>query len=203
MVQPKKIGVLTNGSDCAGLNAVKKAITFRAIQEFGWEVYGIREGRLGLMERRVASEQLSLGLFTANTLRMGWTTLGSVNCGNPLEIPMDVNPVRGRSQEIIDEYRELGLDARIGIPKTIDNDVGRTENSMGYVTAVDLLAGEGLISWSYSLTRILSISRWEKASGISRVSIPVVCWFTPHWASAFTSGQNQKDKARECWRIDG
>ena len=189
-MQPKKIGVLTSGSDCAGLNAVKKAITFRAIQEFGWEVYGIREGRLGLMERRVASEQLSLGLFTANILRMGWTTLGSVNCGNPLEIPMDVNPVRGRSQEIIDEYRELGLDARIGIPKTIDNDVGRTENSMGYVTAVDLLAGEGLISWSYSLTRILAISRWEKASGISRVSIPVVCWFTPHWASAFTSGQN-------------
>lgn len=202
-MQPKKIGVLTSGSGCAGLNAVIRAIAFRAIQGFGWEVYGIRKGRLGLMERRVDYEQLPLGLSTANILRMGWTTLGSVVSGNPLEFPMDVNPVRGRSEGIIDGYRELGLDALIGIPKTIDNDFGRTENSMGYVTAVDLLAGEGLISWSYGLTRILSISRWEKASGISRVSIPVVCWFTPHWASAFTSGQNQKVKARECWRIDG
>ena len=118
-----------------------------------------------------------------SVLRMGLTILGPHSAAGVLP-GVPVGPVDGTART------DVGLDALIGIPKTIDNDFGRTENSMGYVTAVDLLAGEGLISWSYGLTRILSISRWEKASGISRVSIPVVCWFTPHWASAFTSGQN-------------
>jgi 6-phosphofructokinase 1 len=41
---PKRIGILTSGGDCAGLNAVLRAVTLRAIQGYGWEVYGISHG---------------------------------------------------------------------------------------------------------------------------------------------------------------
>ena len=48
-----KIGVLTSGGDCAGLNAAIRAITFRVIAGYGWQVYGIRQGTHGLMKRPV------------------------------------------------------------------------------------------------------------------------------------------------------
>ena len=46
----KKIGILTSGGDCAGLNAVIRAVTLRATNEYGWKVYGLRDGTLGLNE---------------------------------------------------------------------------------------------------------------------------------------------------------
>ena len=46
----KKIGILTSGGDCAGLNAVIRAVTLRAINEYGWKVLGIKDGTLGLMK---------------------------------------------------------------------------------------------------------------------------------------------------------
>ena len=45
----KKIGILTSGGDCAGLNAVIRAVTLRAINKYRWKVFGIKEGTLGLM----------------------------------------------------------------------------------------------------------------------------------------------------------
>ena len=45
----KRIGILTSGGDCGGLNAVIRAVTYRAINEYGWKVYGIKDGTLGLM----------------------------------------------------------------------------------------------------------------------------------------------------------
>ena len=45
----KRIGILTGGGDCAGLNAIIRAVTLRAIQEYGWEVYGIHDGFEGLL----------------------------------------------------------------------------------------------------------------------------------------------------------
>ena len=161
MAESKNIGVLTSGGDCAGLNAAIRAITFRAIEGYGWRVFGIRQGTHGLMKRPVDAEELTLDLFTGNFLRMGGTLLGSVNRGDPFAFPMADGTLRDRSQEIVDGYRDLGLDALIciggdgslailrrlaqqggmnliGIPKTIDNDVGMTENSIGYLTAVDV-----------------------------------------------------------------
>ena len=156
-----KIGVLTSGGDCAGLNAAIRAITFRAINGFGWEVVGIKYGTQGLMERPIDASKLDLDLFTGDFLRRGGTILGSINRGNPFAFPMPDGNVLDRSEEIIAGYHQLGLDAIIGIggdgslsilrklaeqgdmnlvgiPKTIDNDVGRTENSIGYATAVDV-----------------------------------------------------------------
>ncbi|MEE2933667.1 MAG: ATP-dependent 6-phosphofructokinase [Pseudomonadota bacterium] len=156
-----KIGVLTSGGDCAGLNAAIRAITFRAINGFGWDVFGIKYGTQGLMERPVDTNKLDLSLFTGDFLRRGGTILGSINRGDPFAFPMPDGTVLDRSDEIISGYHNLGLDAviaiggdgslailrrlaqqgdmnLIGIPKTIDNDVGRTENSIGYATAVDV-----------------------------------------------------------------
>lgn len=166
MAEIKTIGVLTSGGDCAGLNAAIRAVTFRAIEGYGWKVLGIEHGTHGLMQRPIAVRELSRELFSGSFLRQGGTLLGSMNRGDPLAFPMPDGTVRDRSGEIIDGYRELGLDALIGIggdgslsilreiaqrgglnligiPKTIDNDVGGTENSIGYVTAVDV-ASEAL-----------------------------------------------------------
>ena len=161
MSDNKRIGILTSGGDCAGLNAVIRAVTHRAIDGYGWRVFGIHEGMHGLMERPVDCEELTLAMFTGNILRMGGTILGTINKGDPFAFPMPDGSVRDRSNEIIEGYRELELDALIvvggdgslaiarrvaqqgglnliGVPKTIDNDVGSTENAIGYGTAVDV-----------------------------------------------------------------
>jgi 6-phosphofructokinase 1 len=161
MAESKTIGVLTSGGDCAGLNAVIRAVTHRAIEGYGWRVLGIHEGTLGLMRRPVDYEELTLDIFTGNILRLGGTILGTTNKGDPFAFPMPDGTKRDRSDEIIEGYRMLGLDALIviggdgsldiarriavkgglnliGIPKTIDNDVGATENAIGFGTAVDV-----------------------------------------------------------------
>ena len=157
----KRIGILTSGGDCAGLNAIIRAVVHRAIHGYGWQVFGIHEGTRGFMENPVDYEELHLRLFTGNILRMGGTILGTTNQGDPFDFPMPDGTKKDRSDEIIKGYRELDLDALIavggdgslailrrlaekggfnmvGIPKTIDNDVAFTENSVGYVTAVNV-----------------------------------------------------------------
>jgi hypothetical protein len=68
-VSSKAIGLLTSGGDCAGLNAVIRAVAIRAIQGYGWRVYGIRNGTMGLRRRRLEVEALDLSLSTVNILR--------------------------------------------------------------------------------------------------------------------------------------
>ncbi len=155
-----RIGILTSGGDCAGLNAAIRAVTKHAVETYGWEVIGIKEGTRGLMERPPLIEKLSLRIFTGNVLRLGGTILGTVNKGDPFAFPMPDGTTLDRSQEVIDGFRALDLDALIGvggdgsmkilsrlaqqggirfvgIPKTIDNDVAFTEFSVGFATAVD------------------------------------------------------------------
>jgi ATP-dependent phosphofructokinase / diphosphate-dependent phosphofructokinase len=155
----KTIGILTSGGDCSGLNAVIRAVVCRAIEFHGWRVLGIRQGTMGLMRRPVEFEELGMRIVTSNILRMGGTILGTTNKGDPFAFPMPDGSLRDRSDELIEGYRQLGLDALIGIggdgsfailrrlaaqggfnlvgiPKTIDNDVGATENSIGFQSAV-------------------------------------------------------------------
>jgi phosphofructokinase-like protein len=163
---PKTIGILTSGGDCAGLNAAIRAVVSRAVQGHGWRVLGIRNGTMGLLRRPLEFEALDLRIATVNILRLGGTILGTTNRGDPFAFPMADGTLKNRSQEVIDGLRELGVDALIGvggdgsfgilrrlaqqgginlvgIPKTIDNDVGATENSIGYHTAV-MVATEAL-----------------------------------------------------------
>ena len=58
----KRIGVLTSVGDCAGLNAAIRAVTFRAIDQYGMRVFGIHEGTAGLLERPMKYVELNLGI---------------------------------------------------------------------------------------------------------------------------------------------
>jgi 6-phosphofructokinase len=155
----KRIGILTSGGDCAGLNAVIRAATLRAHYGHGWTVMGIGYGTLGLLERPVSAIELDPATFSPALARQGGTLLGSTNKGDPFAFPMPDGTLRDRSAEIVEGVRLLGLDglivvggdgsldilrrlfaptgvAMIGIPKTIDNDVANTERAVGYSTAV-------------------------------------------------------------------
>lgn len=156
-----RIGILTSGGDCAGLNAVIRAAVVHACHSYGWEVVGIRSGTLGLLKRPVETMKLEAGMFAGSILREGGTILGTTNTGDPFDFPMPDGSRKDRSEEVIEGYRQLGLKGLIviggdgsfrimnrlakqgniplvGVPKTIDNDVGRTENSIGFITAVNV-----------------------------------------------------------------
>ncbi|MEZ5825091.1 MAG: ATP-dependent 6-phosphofructokinase [Geminicoccaceae bacterium] len=153
----KRIGIMTSGGDCAGLNAVIRGAVLRA-HRLGWSVMGIDEATHGLLKRPVAASELTPD-SVKGILHQGGTILRTTNRGNPFAYPDEDGGVSDRSQEIIDGYRQLGLDALIGvggdgslailrrlaeqgginlvgIPKTIDNDLGHTERAVGFSTAV-------------------------------------------------------------------
>ncbi len=156
----KKIGILTSGGDCGGLNAAIRSIFYRAKNKYKMDVYGIRDGTAGLIKRPVDVMQLTHKTFGGYLLRQGGTFLGSTNKGNPFKIPTSEGKHVDKSKEIIEGYHSMKLDGLIiiggdgsmqilknsqrwymkivAIPKTIDNDVGATESSIGFHTAVDV-----------------------------------------------------------------
>ena len=157
----KRIGVLTGGGDCPGLNAVIRAVTKTAIWQHGIDVFGIEDGFQGLIEDRVRplTSKDASGILTR-----GGTILGSNNRCNPKRYCVRVDPVSGPVWEnvtgqCVDTARRHGLDAIIviggdgtmasaaplveagvniiGVPKTIDNDIVGTEITFGFLTAVN------------------------------------------------------------------
>ena len=152
MSKSKKIGILTSGGDCAGLNAVIRAVVNAASQK-GWTIYGIHNGTDGLTEKPLSYEELTVHNFSDTPWpRLSGSYLGSLNKG----VKMDA--VSEMSKRFGDGVRELGLDAvivvggdgsmnitgnyckgagikMIGIPKTIDNDTPITEFSVGFNSA--------------------------------------------------------------------
>ena len=111
----KTLGLLTSGGDCAGLNAVIRAVVARAVQGYGWRVYGIRHGTMGLLRRPFEFEELNMGVCNSNILRQGGTILRTTNKGDPFAFPMPDGTLMNRSQEVIDGVRQLGIDALIGV----------------------------------------------------------------------------------------
>jgi 6-phosphofructokinase 1 len=157
---PKRIGVLTSGGDCAGLNAAIRSIALHAIQTYGWEVFGIHEGTNGLMENPLRYTPLTLEM-AESLLRLGGTVLGTTNTGDPRYFRLPNGQIIDRSFDIIQGYHALNLDALIGIggdgsqkilhdiaqkgninliciPKTIDNDLSQTDLSIGFSTALEV-----------------------------------------------------------------
>jgi 6-phosphofructokinase 1 len=156
----KKIGILTSGGDCAGLNAVIRAVVHSAYHK-GWETYGILDGTAGLLGDEPDYRLLKPDEFDGTLMRQGGTILGTTNKGDPFHFPMPDGSFKDRSGEIINNYKKIGLDAvvgiggdgshailrklaqaggvpMVGIPKTIDNDIGETEASVGFDTAVSV-----------------------------------------------------------------
>ncbi|MDE2029349.1 MAG: ATP-dependent 6-phosphofructokinase [Alphaproteobacteria bacterium] len=154
----KRIAILTSGGDCAGLNAVIRAVVLRA-ETLNWEVIGIMDGTHGLLENPPHVMPLRMDNVDTVVMRQGGTILGTTNKGDPFAYPMPDGTLKDRSGEIIDAFKKLGCEALIGIggdgslailsrlakqggfpligiPKTIDNDLGVTEMSVGFDTAV-------------------------------------------------------------------
>jgi len=154
MKTQKRLGILTSGGDCPGLNAVIRAVVSHARLTYNWQVLGIPYATKGLLERKTVPLSLhSLDLRGIDPLlNMGGTILGSINKGDTL----------AHIDEIVASYHALELDALIGIggdgslsilnqlqargnwqfigiPKTIDNDVAQTERVVGFDTAVNTI----------------------------------------------------------------
>ncbi len=156
----KRIGILTGGGDAPGLNAVIRAAVKTAIQQYDCEVLGIRDGYEGLLQE---DGVFPLTLETVRgILPRGGTILGAANRGNPFArkvIRDGKEVIEDVSDQVIARIRDLNLDALIvvggdgtlriarelfekgvpviGVPKTIDNDIGGTDVTFGFDTALN------------------------------------------------------------------
>ena len=110
----KKIGILTSGGDCAGLNAVIRAVTIRAVNEYKIKVFGIKDGTLGLLTSPPNVIELKPSDFDGSLMRMGGTLLGTSNKGNPFNHRKNGKNI-DLSDKIIESFKNLKLDALIGI----------------------------------------------------------------------------------------
>jgi 6-phosphofructokinase 1 len=156
-MRKKRLGILTGGGDCPGLNAVIRAAVRTAIRDYDFRVLGIQLGFEGLLTGSTIP-------LTAESIRgilpKGGTLLRTTNRGNPFEYPTGDGGVEDRSQQAIDNIKRLGLDGIIAIggdgtlkiaqrlcdmgvpivavPKTIDNDLAATDYTFGFMTAVSV-----------------------------------------------------------------
>ncbi len=143
-----RIGLLTGGGDCPGLNATIRAIVKQGLGEYGHQIIGFRNGWQGVVEGDVMQLDRSQ---IRNTLPMGGTMLGTARFHPHGEGAMD-QVMATLEAERIDALICIGGDGTlnaatkvsehginiVGIPKTIDNDVYGTELSIGYHTAVNI-----------------------------------------------------------------
>ncbi len=145
----KKLGILTGGGDCPGLNPVIRAVVRKGINE-GYEIIGIKDGWKGMIEgdtKKLDLQEIS------GILPKGGTILGTSRT-NPYKKERGLEKVR-------ENYKKLGLDALIavggedtlgvaaklckdgipnivGVPKTIDNDLSCTDYTFGFDTAINI-----------------------------------------------------------------
>jgi 6-phosphofructokinase 1 len=202
----QKIGILTSGGDCPGLNAAIRGVGKTAIRQHGMEVIGFINGFQGLVggEHEVLSEEMLSGILT----------LGGTILGTSREKPFKAepgDPVGRKQEQIAATLAKLGLDCVvciggngtmktayklaktgvnvIGVPKTIDNDVWGTDFSFGYDSALGVAteAIDRLHTTANSHRRIMVVevmghgAGWLAlsaglASGGDVVLIPEIAW---------------------------
>jgi len=175
----QRVGILTGGGDCPGLNAVIRAVVRRALLEEGTEVIGIKNGWRGLIEDDIHP----LPRFAVTgILPRGGTILGTSRV-NPEDDPahlrsMQANWDRHRLDALIvvggegtlraarDMWRDHGYPI-VGIPKTIDNDIDETDVTFGFDTAVNTVmeAVDRLHSTAEAHHRVMVIEVMGRHSG--------------------------------------
>jgi 6-phosphofructokinase 1 len=157
----RRIGILSGGGDCPGINAVIRAVTYAAIISHGWEVVGIEDGYDGFL-RRDGTRRLRIS-NVRGILDQGGTILGTTNRSNPFAwVSQDggQTSIQDRSGDVLEAIKAEELDAIVaiggdgslrigqqffdlgvpivGVPKTIDNDLSATDYTFGFHTAVDV-----------------------------------------------------------------
>ena len=155
----KRIGVLTGGGDCPGLNAVIRAVAKTADNDYDMEVVGFYDGYEGLVLNRYINLD---DKDVSGILTRGGTILGTSNRADPFKYPVlqgDEFVYLDRSSQCVLNFESLGLDALIaiggdgtmaasaglielgipivGVPKTIDNDLEGTDVTFGFDTALE------------------------------------------------------------------
>jgi phosphofructokinase-like protein len=159
----KRIGILTSGGDCPGLNAVLRAAS-RATEKLGWELIGFRDGFEGLLPP--ADTMLLDRKATSGIMHLGGTLLGTVNKGHfisrggPRNAPFIPAEILGKTRQTFQkenlhalivvggngslntahQLHKAGLPV-VGVPKTIDNDLQATAMTFGFDSAVECVAG--------------------------------------------------------------
>ncbi len=155
-----RIGIMTGGGDCPGLNAVIRVVTKAAITRLGAEVLGIEDGFLGLIRNRMRPLNWQ---DVSNILTVGGTILGTTNKADPARFAVGEDehgqPIfEDVTNRVLEHIAERGLDVVIciggdgtmtgaaglirrgvrcvGVPKTIDNDLVCTDLTFGFTTAV-------------------------------------------------------------------
>ena len=163
----KRIGIMTGGGDCPGLNPVIRAAVKTGIGQYGWEILGVEDAFSGLIDLDYRSPHGNRWLTEEDVRDIhvkGGTILGTSNKSDPFHyavrrdgqmVEIDV------FDQVLQNYESLGLDALIsiggdgsmriaqqciergltnivGVPKTIDNDLGATDYTFGFDTAVQV-----------------------------------------------------------------
>ena len=162
----KRVAIMTGGGDCPGLNAVIRAAVRVGKEHYGWEILGVEDAFSGLVDLDYRSPHGNLWLEVQDVrgiLARGGTILGTSNRSDPFHFV--VRDEQGAhetdvSERVMENYAKLGLDALIsiggdgsmriakrfmdkgmnivGVPKTIDNDLGCTDQTFGFDTAVGI-----------------------------------------------------------------
>ncbi|GAA1885872.1 6-phosphofructokinase [Streptantibioticus ferralitis] len=174
-----RVGVLTGGGDCPGLNAVIRALVRKGVQEYGHEFVGFRDGWRGPLEGQ--TKQLDIPAVRG-ILPRGGTILGSSRT-NPLKVADGVRRVKENlaKHEVdalvaIGGEDTLGVAATlsgqygipcVGVPKTIDNDLNATDYTFGFDTAVNIAteAIDRLHTTAESHMRVLVIEVMGRHAG--------------------------------------
>jgi len=191
MKKLRRIGILTGGGDCPGLNAVIRAVVHTAVREFGIQVFGIQDGFLGLVSHTVKRLELE---HVSGILPRGGTILGSSNRDDPFRFPVlgkngeqEYHDLSAKAQVTIEENKldaliTVGGDGTqtiasklsqqyqipvIGVPKTIDNDIGGTDVTFGFDTALNVatMALDNLHSTAESHHRLMILEVMGRYAG--------------------------------------
>jgi len=184
----RRIGILTGGGDCPGLNAVIRAVVKAAVREHGLEVIGIESGFDGLVHP--ATRTLTLETIRG-ILHKGGTLLRTTNRGDPFAYPSaaDAKVCEDRSADVVKNIADLSIDGliviggdgtlriagRLGemgvpivaVPKTIDNDLGSTDYTFGFMTAVSIAteAVDRLHTTAESHNRVMILEVMGRTAG--------------------------------------
>lgn len=145
----EKIGILTGGGDCPGLNPVIRAVV-RAAHNEGWEVIGIKNGWKGMIENDTTKLDLRA---VSGILPKGGTMLGTSRT-NPYKNPEDLKKLKENFKSlelhaliavggedtlgVANKLIKDGLSNIVGVPKTIDNDLSGTDYTFGFDTAINI-----------------------------------------------------------------
>ena len=158
----KKVGILTGGGDCPGLNAVIRAVSKSLIGQYGLEVIGIEDGFEGMVENRLRALTYD---SVSGILQIGGTILGTSNKADPFHYPVHESGgvvLKDLSSRALANAAAAGLNAVVclggngsmtiardlqamgllvvGVPKTIDNDLWGTDVTFGHDSAVSVAA---------------------------------------------------------------